>query len=340
MSKFESNLKAFRQACQYGYEVEVIEHLERQMTDVHKSLYGDQGMYQACLHGQTKIVDLLERTRELRILYGSSIWFHGFIGACASRNAILAKRMLDNGANDYNECRALHLVCKLGHVEVIELMLKRKPKTLKWAMQGACESGNMSIVKLIFNHGVEDWDGVMQSAGKSGSMDIIEFLIDVGLTDWKGGLVGGCYSGNMDIVKLMLKHGIEGSDLNYRLGLVNACRGGHLEIVKLMLGFKIRDYHSALKSACFNGNMEIIELILDRCSRQAGNTNTFNGNLQSGLAYACMGRQLDVIVYMIKIGAVVTDRRIEISRDPEVVELLKAAKENPNCLTLVKPIRS
>jgi ankyrin repeat protein len=395
--KVMSNDKLFKQVCQEGNEVEVLKHLKLQ-TLQHRSIYGHHGMYQACLHGQIHIVDLLER--ELRIPYGNRIWLNGLIGACAAGNAILVKRMIDNGAEnnsryvnfkieyiikllhrcksetlkqvikytrdneDMNivalmfniEPRVLKFIiqgaCEIENLNIVKLMLSFKSGTLKWVMQGACESGNLSMVKLIFNSGIDDWKGVMYSAGKSGSMDVIEFLIDIGLADWKGGLAGGCHSGNMDIVTLMLKlgsmfsinhkvDGIEGSDLNYRLGLVNACRGGHLEIVKLMLEFDIRDYSCALQAICFNGNMEIIELILDRCAQHAkmGNSN-FSEDIQAAFESACMRGQLDVIVYMIKRGAIVTDRRIKVSRDPEVIELLKAAKENPDCLTLVKPIRS
>jgi len=144
----------FIRACQSG---DVIA-LERALLLGPDPLWIDFGMYAACVHGYSRVIDGI-------IAYDDSI------------------HVLDAG---------LHGACSAGRFEIASRMLELGATAMVQGLFIACEGGHRAIVSMLIDRGVDVSSRAMYAAGSGGHCDIIDLLFECGAIDLSHALCGAC----------------------------------------------------------------------------------------------------------------------------------------------------
>lgn len=84
-------------------------------------------------------------------------------------------------------------------------------------------------------------------------------------------------------------------DINY--GLWCACEVCNLELINLMIGMGADDWVSGYCYACFGRDINIVKMTVEKSKRR----NLLD--LDLGLRYACWSGNIEIVNYMISIGA-------------------------------------
>jgi ankyrin repeat protein len=203
-----------------------------------------------------------------------------------------------------------YYACNGGHLEIVNLMIKKGENNWNWGLRGACIGGHLEIVKLMIEKGANYWKHGLTDACKGGHFDsdnarstrfaydnarsrleIVNLMIEKGANDWGSGLYNACYSGNLEIVKLMIKNGAD----NWNDGLYGACEGGHFCYNNHCACFTYDNAHST-RFAYDNARSTRLEIIKLMIEKGANNWN-------DGLCSACRNENLEIVKLMIEKGA-------------------------------------
>jgi hypothetical protein len=219
----------------------------------------------------------------------------GLMYACKVGYLEVANIMIEKGATKWN-C-GLRSACECGHLEMVSLMIKKGAYELNYGLYNACKGGHIKIVKLMIEKGANDWNWGLSGACKRGhfasgnpfcAKDIKRALLEA-----------NARSTHLEIVKLMIEKGA--NDWNW--GLRNACYDGHLEIVNLMIEKGANDWNRGLINACQGGHLEIVNLMIEAGEASVSGANKGANNWNTGLYYACQIGHLEIVNLMIKKGA-------------------------------------
>ncbi len=204
--------------------------------------------------------------------------------------SLLLERKADVNGTSPDGDSALHQACQEGHPEMVELLLKYKPRVDTWGfrqstplMRAAASSKNaLQCVQLLLKHGAranlqcpETGDTALHQATQNSNAEVARALLDAG-ADMKKLRRGdtllhlAAQSGCLPILKLALEKGADPNAKGVKgsTPLIRAAVAEEKEAVKMLLenGADVNmgdeDGDTALDLAAQTGNSEIITLML------------------------------------------------------------------------------
>ncbi len=106
-------------------------------------------------------------------------------------------------------------------------------------------------------------------------------------------LKGACEGNHRKIIDYILDHhGHTGPDINY--GLYGACLGNHILLVSKMISLGAGNINEALKYACKSGSLELVKYLVAIGAEDTDNTC---------LRYACSSGSIEVVKFMTSRGS-------------------------------------
>ncbi|MFC1841482.1 ankyrin repeat domain-containing protein [Candidatus Dependentiae bacterium] len=224
------------------------------------------------------------------------------------------------------ELAPLHLACKKGSKEIVELLLKNgaeinnvygrygryKMEPLSWA----CDSGNLELVTFLIEKGARVDRESLRCAIYSRDINIFKLVLShasdftINWADYsprkRVSLHHACDKDNLEIVTLLLERGatrsINKADANGDTPLSLACKNGNLEIITLLLKKgAIVDGSTSLLRACENSNLEIVTLLLPYYTKETINTADKCG--ETPLYAACSKGNTELVKLLLEKGA-------------------------------------
>ena len=261
----------FSLSCQFGHTESVQFFLELKkakccMTYLKTKIFGNEkeSVFLACQNGHLDVVKLLlhhykEELPDLVTLQSynaqsmTTINQTIFHAACQSGNLELVLYLihhcdqlaLDLNHQDTKGETALHIACRNGHTDVVNVLLDcemlgifscPENSSNETIFHVACEDkrGNLTTVKLLIERskgiGLDlnkpnncGWTA-FHYACRNGDMEIVKLMVDNAEALFLNGLTTNnenilhiaCDSGNLDVVKLLLDHPEIGFDINQR----------------------------------------------------------------------------------------------------------------------------
>jgi hypothetical protein len=154
--------------------------------------------------------------------------------------------------------------------------LIKKDVYVDWKARDAVETGDKDLVKYFINRGAKlNW--ALEKASEREKMDMINFLISEGSKDWKYGLRGAVTIGNLELVNFFLRKGINDFDL--------------IEMGLNVSGGAIRN------------SKELFDYFLQILKNKNGNIKEILNNHYGPLYEAARASNIDMVTYLIKLGA-------------------------------------
>lgn len=173
-------------------------------------------------------------------------------GAARGGNLQLVERMVDNGANSFDD-----------------------------GFPSAIKGGNLDVVKLFISKGISSFDNTIKYAAKCGHIEILKILIENGATNFDDRIIYASKYGHLDIVKLLIvehssiadsKHTFVNSkelstDLNDAIRY--AIIGKYIDIVEFLLTQQyfyvpIICINRMMEYACDKGYTEIALILFEK----------------------------------------------------------------------------
>jgi hypothetical protein len=164
-------------------------------------------------------------------------------------------------AGEFESCLALDRsflvgACLGGHYRLAKDLAHRE-KYLGFALGAACRVGHRDIIRLLVARGARAWNIALHGACRGGQVDIADWAICCGARDWDLALAGACRAGHAKLVHAMIEYGA--TALNW--GLARACRGGHLQLARDIIARGATNYRWALNAA--QGKQHIVRMLLE-----------------------------------------------------------------------------
>lgn len=145
----------------------------------------------------------------------------------------------------------LHIACERGDKVLAKLMIEKGANSWNKSLLHACEGGHIDLALLMILRGANNLNTAMAYACKGGHKNIVDLMIEKGATDWDLGLEGACIGGHNEIAFLMIK---KGARLN--VGIHHASVNKHTELVTLMIEKKgYTDIHNYYKLYLTDANI-------------------------------------------------------------------------------------
>lgn len=199
----------------------------------------------------------------------TSYWNSGLIEACCIGNLLVAKLMLEIGAN--NLVNSFFCACFGGNKDIIQLFIDRGIDSWNSGLNGACSGGHMEIIEQMINYGATNWnDGMNAACSRYHSEHIINYMIQKGANDWEGGLLRASKAGRLTNIKLMVRHGATNLNQALLLHLKNSHRS-RLDIVKYLVCHGANNLEEVLKKYGRNRNTLISKYLIDKINTMAKN---------------------------------------------------------------------
>ena len=228
----------------------------------------------------------------------------------------------------------LHYAIELGHIDIANMMLDRKPDVNtrdkdKWSpLISASKLGDLNLVKRLMEMGAQQfesdenevvdmggWSAVTWASYK-GHFNVLDFLLNnqyqkgdpSSISDFgMAPLIWASGRGHSDCVELLLKHGadVQKSDKFGSTALFWACRKGHLESVKLLLKADVdvnavgANGQNSMIVAAKNGHVDCVDELL----RYSSNVNQTDKDGNSALSFACASGEFMIVEKLLASGA-------------------------------------
>ncbi len=209
-----------------------------------------------------------------------------FSSACRGGHLELVKSIWNNSDDQIISLNSkIYTAAKWGHTKVVKYLVRKHPKYLNDAVDGACRGGHLELLNKLPQ--ISCYQSALEEACRNGRFEIIQHLVSrktkISLTAFRN----ACQFGNLEIVKFLMPY----VPYYYSEGLCGACRGGHLHIAKYMIELGGSNFDRALKFACMNGY-----LILAKYMIECGATD-----IQHALWKSCDHPR--IIEYLVSLGA-------------------------------------
>ena len=247
-------------------------------------------IFEACEHGQTKIVELL-------------------LDRCGSKkeNKDRSDRTIDLNARDEAGYTALMVACIAGHKGVVQLLLNYSESTIDLnerdesngfsngftAFMMACTTGHKDVVQVLLDHSDQNLNAKDNFYGFTGFM-------------W------ACYKGEKHVVQLLLDHSnieLDARDGEGRTAFLIACELGETDIVQSLIcrseqgaGLNVNAIENfgmnAFMLACLNGHKDVVELLFYRLGKNLRlNDRDFVG--RTAFRFACVEGYKDIVQFLL-----------------------------------------
>lgn len=217
----------------------------------------DRGLDCACAGGHTALAEIL-------IAKGASS-SDCIREAVINGHTELAKILLHR--YNYRSITALLAACKLGHIEIAEMLVEsRSGRRLMPGLLGACLGGQREIAERLIDLGALKRPKTIRKcvdfACFGGHVELATWLFAFGPTHKlvRSGLIGACAGGQCEIAEEMIRLGAS----NIEEGLLSACERGHTDIAEMMIDHGARNITEALVRACFNGYRKTAYMLISR----------------------------------------------------------------------------
>lgn len=230
--------------------------------------------------------------------------------------------------SDSNHGRtALHMAARGGHVEVVDMLLKKgvgvviKDNKGRTALLQATEHGFESIVNLLLKQpsvssDIVEWMGpeALRCAAEKGYPGIVASLLLTGKVDRNGvdaahrtAMALAAANGNQEIVDILLGQDADPNlkDSQQRAALHHAAWGGHDAVVTSLLRQDVEinavddGKQAALHLAAERASLSVVSLLL----ANGANANATTKDGQTALHRAAWGGSCDVVKLLRKKGA-------------------------------------
>ena len=132
-------------------------------------------------------------------------WNRILCGACIGGHKMLAKLLIEKGADDWNY--ALYFACFGGHKMLAEFMIEKGANEWKKALYFACFGGHKILAELLIEKGANDWNYALYGACEGGHKMLAELMIEKGADNWNGALYYACRKGHKILVEFMIEKG-------------------------------------------------------------------------------------------------------------------------------------
>jgi hypothetical protein len=122
--------------------------------------------------------------------------------------------------------------CRGGHVDIVELALKKGARGYDTGLYLACINDHRKIADiLISKSSIPNWDSGLRGACKGGHRELAELMISKGATACNDGLYFACLKGHRALADVMILRGAT----NFNFGLYGAREGGHHDVAEWMI---------------------------------------------------------------------------------------------------------
>lgn len=234
-----------------------------------------------------------------------------FFLICKGGHMKLIDFMINIGINSWHI--GLLGACEGSQTEVIKIMFEKGIKKSHSILDYACKNGNIKTVKYVVKKAEEvkldftenDWEGCLYSARDSKNIELIKFVAD---KFGKFNLVDVCSTGNIELVRSYIKE--NGIDCNWTSMLTVSCNSGNLELVKFIIK-KDKESNNELEPidglfyACDSGNTEMVKLIINEIGIQLhGEEPNEEENIKWNdcLKEACVNGHIEIYKVIIENG--------------------------------------
>ncbi len=185
----------------------------------------------------------------------------------------LAKRLIDLGANNLNEC--LSIACKHDNVNIITLLIEHKADDFKSALLSCLEANtyNTNIVEFLIKH--------------VNAIQLVSLFEEA------------CLQG--DLLKVRhIYYNVRQTHNAIEEGISFACKRNHVEVIEFLLtnhGREITLFIEGLALACLKKHEDIIHAIINYACEH-GRFELFK-KCYYPVSHACLSGDQDIIAFMI-----------------------------------------
>lgn len=284
----------------------ILAHLEdKSIINLQETKQHKSPLFVACFNGDLDIFNLLinELDENPDLSYTDSQERTLLHAACYGENYEIIKTLLtkfnfDPNIDDRSNKRAIHICCKKGNFDLVDLIINRSsiPVDLnvrynsKTPLEIACENGNYEIVQLLLRQNGIQVNATNANevpplllASKNWNPKIIKLLlsevndVNVDALDYNGKTVLHyvCEKNEVELCEKILS--ISSQSINKRSNDLNtpiqlAINRRNLEIVKILMkyissdqiNFKFNDDNTLLSTACLNNDVETVKYLLEK----------------------------------------------------------------------------
>lgn len=174
---------------------------------------------------------------------------------------------------------------------ILRITTPIKHKWINYGLLYACRRNNLVLCKWFVSKGATNLDRAFGTACKRGYIDLVQWIIATygehikhdNIYSVRGHLFTACRFGHQDIAKLIIKNGIQVAFMLQ--GAYGSCDKN------FMIG-------CALEGACWYGDRDFVDWILKKAP-----SNVNRVDFDRGLLGACAGGQMELVLFMINLGA-------------------------------------
>ena len=248
----------------------------------------------------------------------------------------IVKKMLVNGANNYNE--TMMNAAKGGFIDIVKLMLENGADNYNETMEKARGKNRFEIVKIMLERTKDKNTRIinknLSDAGKNGNYEIVKLMIENGATYFNECLFYSIRNNNYNIFEIVIdkcdinkyvsyysKRGYEKFVDKY---IYHAAKVGNIKMVQKLLEKEGKECPKILKYAVKSGklfdfltrqNIGILDCVeIVKSAAKSGNIILFNSlynkyenfitnELNDILLYACKGGNINIVKFLVEKGA-------------------------------------
>jgi hypothetical protein len=96
----------------------------------------------------------------------------------------------------------------LGDLCIHDFLFRAWGESLKLKFMEACRLGHRELVILMIQKGADDWDIGLNIACQRGHRELVELMVQKGTNNWDFGLWGACEGGQRYLAELMIQKGL------------------------------------------------------------------------------------------------------------------------------------
>lgn len=226
-----------KNACIFGDEDEILTLLNGTFSGF---IDLREAMKWACIHGNLKIVKIIENMTKNKLVFDSWAFYackggkeevinyfsteaknikNCFLYICCSDNLDLFKKYFDPISDKHSipSFEIIRLACFYGQKEIFKYVWnegggKYCTDFLKQFLDDACQSGNLELVQILILLGAKPCSSSIMLAWGSGNIQLVEYITRMYEFDhelqeniWDRGFSSACLNGRINVVEMIMK---------------------------------------------------------------------------------------------------------------------------------------